>query len=269
MNIKIPGFINLFLNSCASILILFLGQIFIKALLLLIIAKSYDANLMVIKGNFDLDIPVTSWTTDLVMIFYSSPTIISILLTSLLFLLLPTLQSCNSCTRLWLLWSFYICWTDFCYSIFSGGLTKDGFGYVFQYLYLSETFNLILTLLSLFIVPLAALITGNHILELQRAYFPNLHYGNNKKFILSTLILPSITTSSLLLMLQSDFTVTNSLSILFLPITVIPFLFARSDYIPPYEKTIKDETISNHKAFSAVILSLLIYVALIENDLKL
>ena len=257
------------MNSCTAMILSKCLLIIIKTLPLYALAKSTETTLLIQKGVYDLNIPDTHWSSDLVVIFYSLPPFISLIIAIISLIAVKSFSLHNSSLSLLIFWLFLISWTDLYLSIFTGLITREGLGYVAQYLYLPEIMYLIGAILSLLLLPLGAFFTLSTIDELQKQICPEIPYMRDKHFITPTITFPVMINSLLAFSAYQRFELLNIIGYFFLLVGVCPIILSRTYYSAPYAEIIKQRTFPPITQYALSIAGAITIILINRNDLKL
>ncbi len=261
--------IMLCMNSCSAMILSKCLLMIFKTLPIYALAKANETTLLIRRGVFDLNIPDTYWSSDLVIQFYSTPPAICLITAILSLIMIKSISLFNTFLHLVILWVFLISWIDLCLSIFSGLITREGLGYVAQYLYLPDTMYLIGAILALMVLPLGAFFIISTIDELQKQTCPEILYLRDNSFITPTITIPAIIYSLIAFLAYNKFEFVNIMGNQFLLLGVLPIILSRGYYSAPYAVLKDQRDISLTSLYIISLLGLVAIVLINRNDLRL
>ena len=201
------NYYSIFLNSLSVFLLSYFAIFLSGQLIRIIVALSFDYQLILFYNKLYFDISVEDWTMDSVKILYSIIPFIGFLL-GVVFLMMYGLYSKKGTKiRLFYLWGTVHGVNAFFGALFFGTLLEQGFGWVISYMYYMDTGKMIYSFIGLFVLVSAGTLLAKSFYQSAQHYFGFVDDRNKKYFINSQIVLPIIVGVLIIILMKipSDF----------------------------------------------------------------
>lgn len=215
------------IHSLAFFMIAYLIIWVFQGLATVLIASGLEIPTVWYFDRIDFIIPQALWDADKVKLTFSGAPLISLILAMLCLVAYYKVMEFNGILKMLFLWGYIHGWTGFFGAIFIGTLTSTGFGYVVVWLYLTDTFLLLVSLISLFMLFIGGMFIARPALISANYYLNLLPEDSRSQFILMQFLIPGIIGLVLLTLIRMPATFENQLIPATLFLVLLPVYMRR------------------------------------------
>ncbi len=196
---------NFFIISLNSTIFFILSYLFlhiISQLITVLSASNFNIDTILYYNKIDFIIGKTAWNFNSVKIIFSSGPFLSLIFAFLFLIVYSKVIEYDGFLKLFFLWGFAQAFTMFFGSLLIGSFLYKGFGYVFTWMYFSDTAKLVVSLSSIFALVLIGSLSTKYFLLSANIYFNFQKSYNRKLFVLSQIFVPYIAGNLILFLLK-------------------------------------------------------------------
>lgn len=181
---------SIVVNSTAYFILSYLVIYFLQQLFIAIVALHFDIKTAIHINYIAFLISSARWTFDSVKVIYSVSVVFSILTSiTCLVIYIRTIEF-DGLLKLFFLWGFIHSINNFIGGLLVGAFSGEGPGYVFSYLYMSETSKLFIALFGIFSLLVIGSFLVKPMLFSANSYYNEQQPGIRLRFIIHQFYLP-------------------------------------------------------------------------------
>ncbi|MBS4055781.1 MAG: hypothetical protein KKD74_01280 [Bacteroidetes bacterium] len=198
-NLSYLNFWIIAFNSTAAFVLAYLFIFYINQLSFLVTGGMYNYPVSIDYATYYFHIEPYKWTHDSVMLIFSAGYITTLFIGLLALLGFFYLLSDSTPIKVFFFWLILHASTYFFGGLMLGNLLTEGIGHVFNWMYLTDTVKMIISLIGFFGLLLTSLASSRLAALSANAYFVRINERNTPFFITAQVLLPYIIGSVLLI----------------------------------------------------------------------
>lgn len=224
------------LNSLVLFVLSYFVIFYIGQFITLLVAQSFDYNLILFYHKIYYSIAGSDWTPDAIKILYSLTPIVGFVLGLISIIIYSLVKETEGILKTFFLWSFINGMSIFFGAVLFGTLLNQGIGWSIAWLYYRDTGKMIFAILSLFFLIAVGGFSAKSLFISGNTYFNFIDKSNKKFFFFSQVMVPILLGSLIIIAIkfpnnfyyqtqeETWFEIFKTLSVLIIFIPVI-FLF--------------------------------------------
>ncbi len=225
------NFFKIAINSTCWFILSYLFLHLIAQFATAIAAMQYDYTTIIYYYKLVYTINETDWVADAVKLLYSLGPLISLVFGIVMLISYFNFISSTSTFKLFFLWGFLHGIIMFFSAILVGSLIEKGIGYVMMYSFFMDTSKLVISLISLAIILIAAVLTTKLFLFSANSYFNQLTEHSRLFFVFSQMVFPAVIGTAIVILIKIPGITYYDLFIsLTMLLTIIPILMRFKSY---------------------------------------
>jgi hypothetical protein len=211
------------INSTFIFLLAYLFVFLIKEISIVIAARSFNINAVMLYYDVDFLIRSRDWTVDAVQVVFSTGPLIAFILTLVTIITFSLISHEIWTIRLFLMWVFLHALTQSLGEMIFGTLLNQGFGWVLAYLYIDDTTKMLMVIGTIIVMVTCGLFLSRFLLLTGNIYLNFINKVNRGSFLMSQILLPFligtgiITTVKQPLLNSFELVVESSMFLILLP----------------------------------------------------
>lgn len=227
----IGKYIRILLNSTTLFLLSYLSLYLLAQAMTILSAMLFHYPTTFYYWEIYFNISVEDWYHDSVRTIFSSGPVIAVLTGIVFMVVFNNMKEVTRLFKLFFLWGFLHGISMLFGAMLVGSLFESGIGHVISWMYIMDTGKVTYSIISIFMLSLAGLISIKPFLLSGNTYFNNMTRVNRRPFIWAQVILPYILGSIILIALrQPRFMFYETFVTLTMAISLIPVISAYPAY---------------------------------------
>ena len=216
-------YLIILLNSTFIFLLAYLFVFLIKEISIVIAARSFNINAVMMYYDVDFLIRSRDWTTDAVQVVFSTGPIIAFMLTVITIITFSILSNEIWTLRLLIMWIFLHALTQSLGEIIFGALLNQGVGWVLAYLFINDTTKMLIVIGTVIAMATYGLFLSRYMLLTGNIYFNFIKRINRNPFFMSQILLPYLIGTGIIILVKQpivnsyELIVESSMLIIILP----------------------------------------------------
>ncbi len=186
------------LNSIIAFVLSYLFIFYINQLSFVLTAGMYDYEISIDYNGYFFHIEPYEWTHDAVIMIFSSGYILTLIFGILSLLAFYQLVADAIPFKVFFFWLSFHAITYFFGGLMLGNLLTEGIGHVFNWMYLTDTFKMIISLIGFFGLLLMSIFSARLVALSANAYFVRYNERIAPFFITAQVIVPYLIGSALI-----------------------------------------------------------------------
>ncbi len=178
------------LNSTFIFLLAYFFVFFVKEIAIVIAARSFSINAVMMYYDVEFLIRSRDWTADAVQVVFSTGPVIVFMLMLITIITFFLISYEIWTIRLFILWIFLHALTQSFGEMICGALLNQGFGWVLAYLYINDTTKMLLVIGIIIAMVTSGLVFSRFMLLTGNIYFNFINKANRSPFLMSQILLP-------------------------------------------------------------------------------
>jgi hypothetical protein len=258
-------FLLISFNSTLLFLLSYLSLFIVSQVITVIAAKFFDYPTSVYYYDIYFNISSESWFHDSVKTIFSSGPVVNFVIGIFFLIIYSNIREFTGPFKLFFLWGFLHAVNMLFGALLVGTLFETGVGHVISWMYIMDTGKVLYSIISIFLLVIAGLITTKPFLISGNTYYREINHQNRTSFIFAQVVVPYMAGNVFLLLLrQPRFVFYDTFIVLTLAISILPVMITNRSYHELYfEEEDKTPGIS-WLAFGLLTLVILVFRGLLE-----
>lgn len=218
-------------NSTALYLLSYLGFFLLTQVITVITASFFKYPVIVHYYEIYFNISPDAWYHDSVKTIFASGPLVNFAVGITFLIIFSNIREETGSFKLFFLWGFLHAVNMLFGAMLVGTLFEAGVGYVISWMYIMDTGKVLYSIISIFLLVLAGLLTTKQFLISGNTYYNEMNKSNRTPFIISQVLLPYIIGNTILIILrQPRFIFYDSFISFTMIVCILPVLFTYRSY---------------------------------------
>jgi hypothetical protein len=218
-------------NSTALFLLAYLGFFLLSQVTTVIAASFFHYPTIVHYYEIYFNISPEAWYHDSVKTVFSSGPLVNFVIGITFLIIYNNIKEKTGPFKLFFLWGFLHAVNMLFGAMLVGTLFETGVGYVISWMYIMDTGRVLYSIISIFLLVIAGLLTTRQFLISGNTYYNEINKSNRTSFIISQALMPYFIGNTLLILLrQPRFIFYDSFIGFTLIICILPVLATYRSY---------------------------------------
>lgn len=218
-------------NSTALYLLSYLGFFLLTQVITVITASFFKYPVIVHYYEIYFNISPDAWYHDSVKTIFASGPLVNFAVGITFLIIFSNIREGSGSFKLFFLWGFLHAVNMLFGAMLVGTLFEAGVGYVISWMYIMDTGKVLYSIISIFLLVLAGLLTTKQFLISGNTYYNEMNKSNRTPFIISQVLLPYIIGNTILIILrQPRFIFYDSFISFTMIVCILPVLFTYRSY---------------------------------------
>jgi hypothetical protein len=218
-------------NSTTLYLLSYLAFFLLSQFITVIAASFFHYPVIVHYYEIYFNISPDAWYHDSVKTIFSSGPLINFVVGITFLIIYSNIRERTGAFKLFFLWGFLHAVNMLFGAMLIGTLFETGLGYVVSWMYIMDTGKVLYSIISIFLLVLAGLLTTRQFLISGNTYYNEINRSNRTSFIISQVFLPYVIGNAVLIILrQPRFIFYDSFIGFTMIVCILPVLFTYRSY---------------------------------------
>ena len=224
-------FLLIAFNSTVLFLLSYFSLFLVSQVSTVIAARFFDYPTIVYYYEIYFNIGQESWFHDSVKTIFSSGPVVNFVIGITFLILYSNIKELPGAFKLYFLWGFLHAVNMLFGALLVGTLFDTGVGHVISWMYIMDTGKVLYSIISIFLLVIAGLITTKQFLISGNTYYNEINTNNRTSFMLSQVLMPFLAGNALLFLLrQPRFVFYDTFIGLALIMCILPIMATYSSY---------------------------------------
>jgi len=262
-------FILISFNSTVLFLLSYFALFLLSQAITVIAARFFDYPTTVYYYEIYFNISQESWFHDSVKTIFSSGPVINFVIGITFLIIFSKIKEKTGPFKLFFLWGFLHAVNMLFGALLVGTLFDKGVGYVISWMYIMDSGKVLYSILSIFLLVVAGLISTRQFLISGNTYYNEINPGHRSSFIFSQVFLPYLAGNAFLLIIRLPrFVFYDTFISLTLILCILPILFTYATYNELYFEEEEKKPGIIWIALGVLILIIFIFRVILEIGLR-
>lgn len=247
-------------NSTVLYLLAYFSLFFISQIITVIAASFFDYPTTVYYYEIYFNISPESWFHDSVKTIFSSGPLVVFVIGIIFLILYNNIREDAGAYKLFFLWGYLHAVNMLFGAMLVGSMFETGVGYVVSWMYIMDTGKVLYSVISIFLLVLAGLVSTKQFLISANTYHNEINQNNRNSFIIAQVFMPYLAGNVFLILLrQPRFVFYDTFIGITLIICIIPILVTYRSFNELYFEEDEKKPQLALKGMAILLLLLLIF----------